>query len=197
MEYPKINKKSQAYAIIINNQHFDNEDLNRDGSEKDEKSIKKLKSLNISFKHVLNDLTAEEMVGALKFLATKDSTKLSTVDNGKGALKLLNVPEERIKEYKTIEEIRGALKLYKLESFENYSCLMVFILTHGSKGGVLKGRDSNDTTVEELSEIFNCKECEDLKGKPKIFFIQACRGENEMRVDSENDGKGDLGICKQ
>ena len=92
--YQKIAKDTPVYAIIINNQKFDKESENRNGSEKDVKSIESLKKLNIRFEHTLTDLTAGEMVGALKYLATKDPDSVSTLDNGKGALKLLNTSEE-------------------------------------------------------------------------------------------------------
>ena len=202
--YKKIAEGSPAYAIIINNQKFSKG--NRDGSEKDVKSIKQLKQINISVEHTLTDLTADEMVGALKYLATKDPESVSTLDNGKGALKLLNTSKEEINCYENIEQIKGGLKGKKnhLKGFERFSCLMVFILTHGSEGGVLKGRDSTETHVEELAKIFNSEQCEDLRNKPKLFFIQACRGGSvdEMGFDhsgdqeDRNNDKDDGTTCK-
>ena len=198
MDYSKITKSLPAYAIIINNQNFDKESKNRDGSEKDVKRIKELKKVNIKVEHTLTDLTAEEMVGALKFLATQDPGSISTTGHGEGALKLLNISEEDIKSYTNIDEIRGALKNSKgfLKGFANHSCLMVFILTHGSDDGVLRGRDSTTkTTVKELSEIFNSKQCKDLKEKPKLFFIQACRGSG-LDEDGDQDHDDDGTTCK-
>ena len=203
--YQKIAGSSPAYAIIINNQKFYKESKNRGGSDKDVKSIKQLKQINISVEHTLTDLTAEEMVGALKYLATKDPNSVSTLDNGKGALKLLKTREEEIELYKNTDEIKGSLKGKKnpLKSFEKFSCLMVFILTHGSPDGKLKGQDFSDTTVEELAEIFNSEQCKELQKKPKMFFIQACRGENvdEMKADlsgdqDRNNDKDDGITCK-
>ena len=149
------------------------------------------------------------MVGALKFLATKDVYQLSNVDNGRGALKLLNTAAAKEKEkldvytYDTIDEIRGALKVNSagcLKSFEGFSCLMVFIMTHVSKDGILEGRDSKTTTVAKLAEVFNSEQCKELAGKPKIFIIQACRGDNvdEMRADNDksDDDKDDQISCK-
>ena len=202
--YQKITKGSPAYAIIINNQKFGKQ--NRDGSEKDVKSIKRLKQININVEHTLTDLTAGEMIGALKYLATKDPESVSTLDNGIGALKLLNTSEEDIKSYKNVEQMKGALiksKKNRPKSFEKFSCLMVFILTHGSQGGVLKGQGSTDTTVKDLAEIFNSEQCEDLRNKPKLFFIQACRGVSvdEMKFDESgdqdrNNDKDDETTCK-
>ena len=197
--YSRISKAMPAYAVIINNKEFD-KSRKREGTDKDEKSIKGLKSLNVSVKHTLKDLTADEMVGALKFLATKDPDNLSGVANGRGALKLLNTAEGKMNKFDTIEKIRGGLICTDdLESFEGYSCLMVFIMTHGSNNGILAGRDSSETTVDKLAEVFNSEQCKELAGKPKIFIIQACRGGevDEMRADDKSDdSKDDQISCK-
>ena len=70
-EYSKIQKKLPAYAVIINNQKFGKEG-DREGSDKDVAKLLELQDLNISFEHILTDLTAKEVIGALKFLATRN-----------------------------------------------------------------------------------------------------------------------------
>lgn len=189
MVYPKINEKLPAYAVIINNQNFHDRTKNRSGSEKDVQILKQLDKLNISFEHTLTDLTADEMVGALTFLANKNP-EVPDMGTGIGALKLLNLSEEDIKELKNTDEIKGILRINRksLKSFNNYSCLMVFILTHGSDDGALVGIDSKPTTVENLSKIFYSEQCKELESKPKIFVIQACRGK---QTDVQTDQIGD------
>ena len=181
MPYEKIRKTLPAYGVIINNQNFDNEKKNRKGSEEDVYSIKQLTKLNIEFEHELSDLTADQMEGALNFLATKDLNSLdkSKLGHAQGALKLLGVSEDTIKLCENFDQIKGVLISQKnsFKSFKNYSCLMVFILTHGSDEG-LQGKDSKFTTVQNLSQVFNRKQCKELEGIPKVFFIQACRGTN-------------------
>ncbi|XP_074656845.1 uncharacterized protein LOC141910044 [Tubulanus polymorphus] len=51
------------------------------------------------------------------------------------------------------------------------------ILSHGEKGDKVMGKDCNTVRVEELIEPFKGNACEALAGKPKLFFIQACRGD--------------------
>ena len=198
-EYSKIQKKLPAYAVIINNQKFGKEG-DREGADKDVTKLLELQDLNISFEHVLTDLTAEEIIGALKFLATRNLEDIHSEENGKGALKLFKkFSEERIKEFKNIDQMKGALIGNDLRKFDDFSCLMVFLLTHGSKDDELVCLNSTTTTVEELSEIFNSENCQDLKGMPKIFFMQACRGEHQMEADQPNDKgdkKGDKTKCK-
>lgn len=181
-KYPKIQKKSRAYAIIINNQNFSQDD--RKGAEKDVEKLLQLQDLNISFEHILTNLTAQETIGALKFLATRKTDSISSEENGKGALKLLEFSKEEIEEFDDIGQIKGALKgaliSKKLQNFADYSCLMVFISTHGSRDDELICPDGSTTTVAELSEIFNSENCKDLEGIPKMFFVQACRGKGRM-----------------
>ncbi|KAI1281966.1 Caspase-9 [Halotydeus destructor] len=70
---------------------------------------------------------------------------------------------------------------------ERHDSLVVIILTHGS-GDVhvdsLVGVDNQEIFFHsQILEMFNNKNCPRLQGKPKMFFIQACRGD-----------KGDEGI---
>ena len=58
---------------------------------------------------------------------------------------------------------------------KDFDCLMVAILTHGTKGK-LCGTDGDLVPVKDITQLFNGHQCPSLIGKPKIFFIQACRG---------------------
>jgi len=49
------------------------------------------------------------------------------------------------------------------------------ILSHGHRDTVI-GTDGNDVKIEEILCQFDGKTCEHLRGKPKIFMIQACQG---------------------
>ena len=62
---------------------------------------------------------------------------------------------------------------------EDHDSFICCILSHGNERGIegIGGRD-DVISVPELTEIINCKNCPKLFGKPKIFFIQACRGDN-------------------
>lgn len=54
-------------------------------------------------------------------------------------------------------------------------CLLVCIMTHGKKDGKIFAADG-EFLVQELWENFIGDKCPSLIGKPKLFFIQACRG---------------------
>ncbi|XP_035666920.1 caspase-2-like [Branchiostoma floridae] len=58
-------------------------------------------------------------------------------------------------------------------------------MSHGEEG-VIFGTDGVPVQLDEIFSMFDNKNCLRLKGKPKLFFIQACRG---SKVDKdEPDG---------
>ena len=59
---------------------------------------------------------------------------------------------------------------------DNHDGLIVFISSHGKKKGILTV-DKETVKVDELTSRVNGRQCKSLRGKPKIFFISACRGE--------------------
>uniref|UniRef100_A0A915CFV6 Uncharacterized protein n=1 Tax=Parascaris univalens TaxID=6257 RepID=A0A915CFV6_PARUN len=59
------------------------------------------------------------------------------------------------------------------------SCV-VCILTHGEHGELF-GVDDQGVSVFELISLLNAKNCPALAHKPKIFFLQACRGQRYDR----------------
>ncbi|XP_035698675.1 caspase-8-like [Branchiostoma floridae] len=57
----------------------------------------------------------------------------------------------------------------------NYDCFVCCVMSHGTTGKVFS---SDDVGIDicELMKTFNANKCPSLKGKPKLFFIQACQG---------------------
>ncbi|XP_049539170.1 caspase-1-like [Anopheles darlingi] len=83
----------------------------------------------------------------------------------------LNDPEKS-----TINE---KLEQIAKEDHTNSDCLVVIVMTHGAPG-VLYAADGA-YNVDELWNKFTGDSCKTLHGKPKLFFIQACRG---VKLDS-------------
>ena len=61
------------------------------------------------------------------------------------------------------------------EDHSNNDCLLVAVMSHGSKDGKIQAADYK-YPVQELWEKFLGDNCRSLMGKPKIFVIQACEG---------------------
>ncbi|XP_036401509.1 caspase-8 [Megalops cyprinoides] len=60
-------------------------------------------------------------------------------------------------------------------------CLVCCVLSHGLEGMVY-GVDGAEVPLREITEHFSGNRCASLKGKPKLFFIQACQGKKEQRA---------------
>ncbi|XP_038617796.1 caspase-14-like [Tachyglossus aculeatus] len=56
------------------------------------------------------------------------------------------------------------------------SCCLVVLMSHGVDG-FIKGKDEEEVNLEEIFKLFNNANCPNLREKPKIFIIQACRGD--------------------
>ena len=73
----------------------------------------------------------------------------------------------------TRQELEDELKRFSRQDHSSYDCFVMFIMSHGRSGEVVCS-DGNTMTIQELRDTI-CK-CKTLSGKPKIFFIVACRG---------------------
>lgn len=76
-----------------------------------------------------------------------------------------------IKEY-----LRDAANTYR----QNWSCFVCFVLSHGKDEDSFCDVDGVDVKVSSLVRRFDCKRCPQMDGKPKLFFVQKCRGKELM-----------------
>ncbi|XP_031768033.2 caspase-1-like isoform X3 [Galleria mellonella] len=86
-------------------------------------------------------------------------------------------------EEKTEREICKILQDYtdpRKKNFTNHGCIMVAVLTHGEYDGRLMAKD--DSYHEQLIiNYLNVSTNTTLINKPRIVFIQACRGKDDIR----------------
>ena len=95
-------------------------------------------------------------------------------------------------------QIKHRLKEVAAIDHKKFDCLLIAILTHGIKGKIY-GTDGELIPVEDLTELFSGIQCASLIGKPKIFLLQACRGERFDRGVEHDmiDGGGDEGKANE
>ncbi|XP_007258022.3 caspase-8 isoform X1 [Astyanax mexicanus] len=89
------------------------------------------------------------------------------------------------------ERMLKALQDLKSRDHGEADCVVCCVLSHGYEGGVY-GVDGGKVKLKELMEPLDGYHCPTLIDKPKIFFIQACRGIERQRVvflqsDSESN----------
>lgn len=91
-----------------------------------------------------------------------------------------------------IEELHHNFFAVALMDHSNHDCLAITVLTHGDQG-VLHAYDAT-YKLEDIVSNFKTDKCLTLAGKPKMFFIQACRGRRydsgvRFRARLETDGQ--------
>jgi hypothetical protein len=75
------------------------------------------------------------------------------------------------------DEMRRLMREYGHLDYTNDSCVFCFVMSHGDRGLIIS-TDNFKIYLEEFLDSF--KENTSLKNKPKVFIIQACRGNNPM-----------------
>jgi hypothetical protein len=85
------------------------------------------------------------------------------------------------------DEMLSNLREMAHHDHKNYDCMVVCILTHGVQGK-LYGSNGDMIEVQTLISLFNGKNAPSLVGKPKLFFLQACRGDDFDYGKEESDG---------
>lgn len=74
----------------------------------------------------------------------------------------------------TVQQMKDKLHSVSEEDHSKYSSFVCVILSHGDEG-VIFGTDGMEK-LDVLTRCFKGDKCRSLVGKPKLFFIQACRG---------------------
>ncbi|MGH0130911.1 UNVERIFIED_CONTAM: hypothetical protein FKN15_059632 [Acipenser sinensis] len=86
---------------------------------------------------------------------------------------------------KILDEIE---KYQNITDHKDRDCFVCCILSHGEKGKIY-GTDGRAVLINEITKPFSGINCRFLIGKPKVFFIQACQGnEKQSGVPIEADG---------
>ncbi|XP_072050547.1 caspase-6-like [Amphiura filiformis] len=100
----------------------------------------------------------------------------------------------------TVEELKRTIGMAAMGTDHSDSdCFMCIFLTHGDDG-VVYGHDGT-LPIQVFYDIFRGENCPSLVGKPKIFLIQACRGEkHEIGVEpleTDAEDEPDSGLIVQ
>ncbi|XP_070598139.1 caspase-2 isoform X1 [Erythrolamprus reginae] len=93
-----------------------------------------------------------------------------------------------VKHDQTAQEMKEHLeKFSKHPVHQNLDSCIISFLSHGIEGGVY-GVDGKLLQLQEIFSLFDNANCPNLQNKPKMFFIQACRGDETDRGVDQIDG---------
>lgn len=116
----------------------------------------------------------------------------SELSNRKGSNIDCDKLERRFKALNFIVEVKTNLKQRQIkhelsalskEDHSQYDCCVVIMLSHGTDvshnrfPGAVYGIDGQHVPVQHITNYLNGRHCPSLQGKPKLFFIQACGGD--------------------
>ncbi|XP_074537205.1 caspase-9 [Halichoeres trimaculatus] len=116
----------------------------------------------------------------------------SELSNRKGSNIDCDKLERRFKALNFIVEVKTNLKQRQIkhqlsalskEDHSQYDCCVVIMLSHGTDvshnrfPGAVYGVDGQHVPVQHITNYLNGRHCPSLQGKPKLFFIQACGGD--------------------
>ncbi|XP_058464092.1 caspase-7-like [Malaya genurostris] len=87
-----------------------------------------------------------------------------------------------IYENKKVTKVKDVMQKVSKKDFKSNCCLMVIIMSHGDENGNIWAYDGKYNFEKDIVErvLLN----DSLKGKPKVFIVQACRGNATMEADS-------------
>ncbi|XP_071150505.1 caspase-8-like [Mytilus edulis] len=69
-----------------------------------------------------------------------------------------------------------------------YGACVVCILSHGNETAVF-GSYGHSVGINHLTSLLSPRNCQSLTGKPKLLFIQACRGIRDQTIQNNNKGQ--------
>ncbi|XP_069610441.1 caspase-7 isoform X1 [Ranitomeya imitator] len=75
---------------------------------------------------------------------------------------------------RSCEDMERLLQNMAQQNHSDSSCFACILLSHGEEGQIY-GIDGA-MAIKSLTSLFRGDKCKSLVGKPKLFFIQACRG---------------------
>jgi len=81
----------------------------------------------------------------------------------------------------TRKQLLDELASVACKDHSKYDCFVLWIMSHGTTGRVYCS-DGNTVPIETVRDMLSNTACKTLSGKPKLCFIQACRGEREDKV---------------
>lgn len=143
----------------------------------DSQSCYRMKSSPLGFCVIINNVEFEDNIIGTRLGSDTDAQRLSDVFIG------LNYKVEINRNLSSVEIKQLFGRISKNPELDRHDSLVVIVLSHGETEAFY-GVDNQLVNIRDMLKYFNNRECLQLRGKPKMFFIQACRGRDT-----------DYGVC--
>ena len=101
-----------------------------------------------------------------------------------------------VRENCTADQMIDLMKEMSSRDHSRFDSFICCILSHGEEGRIF-GADSKPVELKDITALIKGTFCRTLVDKPKLFFIQACRGEGEdtgIKVERDAVGNSSLPV---
>jgi hypothetical protein len=127
------------------------------------------------------------VINVQKFEGNKLAERKWSIKDVDNLKRTLNYLEFQLVLCEDFTKVQIEQEIQKQASFDhsNADCFLCVVMSHGNDENMFYSSDNREISVEDF--MAPIKLCPTLKNKPKLFFFQVCRGENEMeetRVES-------------
>ncbi|XP_052891652.1 caspase-14-like [Anopheles moucheti] len=109
--------------------------------------------------------------------SSKDMRKIEEI------LRYYRCDSPDINENKTVRDVRRKMEKISKKDFTEYSCLIVFIMSHGNEQDSIMAYDGDMYSLQS-DIVEHCTSNRTLNDKPKMFVVQACRGDAKIVADA-------------
>lgn len=118
------------------------------------------------------------IINQKNFPADPNSKREGTEKDGERLEEVFTAFGFEVKEHKDVNyyELMTLLGEYRKQISRNHSCFVLIILSHGSENSIYT-TDFVEVKMDTIEMKFQGDECPNLIGKPKIFIIQSCQGD--------------------
>ncbi|VDH91937.1 Hypothetical predicted protein, partial [Mytilus galloprovincialis] len=158
--------------------------------------------------HVLNDCLAIDFSGGFYHMTRPYSGMCVIINNKTFSKESKLLPrrgtefdEERLSQtftklkfktciYRDLSAEEIVEKITELAEVDHskYGACVVCILSHGNETAVF-GSYGHSVGINHLTSLLSPRNCQSLTGKPKLLFIQACRGIRDQTIQNNNIGQ--------
>ena len=127
------------------------------------------------------------------YINRPEKERHGTVKDVESLEETFNKMNFKIRKFNNLRKDQTITKLEEIskENFSNFRSIVICFLSHGSHNGIL---DCSDGHIYRSDIIKSLNSNSSLDGKPKLLFIQACRGNLEdegIALIEESDSKID------
>ena len=102
-----------------------------------------------------------------------------------------------VKEDLKFDEMRKVAIEFAKVDHSKFDAFAFIIMSHGDSPDLVYDVDERAVSIEDLISEYKASKCKTLAGKPKIFFLQSCRGKLRESISRREDCTDEPSQCNE